>query len=252
MAYTVVIVEDEQIMLREILQTINWKALGLSVIGTAEDGPSALALIENTSPDIVITDIGLPGIDGLSVLEKCNVPYAVILSGHSDFTYAKRAIKVGVFDYILKPVDDDELEATLKKIVNKLDDDNVEYERLRLGRPENGKILTLPLSVDNHQIQAAILFIEANYSKQIGLTQTADELHISESHLSRLFKEVTGLNFLQYLNALRINKSIEMMANPNKNITEIALACGFATPGYYAKLFRRFMGATPSQFRDLL
>ncbi|MCH3907444.1 MAG: helix-turn-helix domain-containing protein [Sphaerochaeta sp.] len=208
-------------------------------------------MIKKLDPDIVITDIRLPGIDGLTMLARCPVNHAIVLSGHTDFSYMKQAIRLGVFDYLLKPVDDDELETTLSNLVVKLREEDVDYERLRKTKNATGEeLIPLPHSVNNHVVDNAISFIATNYGKPVGLQEAATFLGLSESHLSRLFKEVTGLNFLQYLNAWRINKSVELMRDPKRNIGEIATSCGFPTPGYFAKIFKRFSGVTPTQYRD--
>lgn len=185
-------------------------------------------MIKKLDPDIVITDIRLPGIDGLTMLARCPVNHAIILSGHTDFSYMKQAIRLGVFDYLLKPVDDDELEMTLSNLVTRIREEDIEYDKLRKTKnPTGEELIPLPHSVNNHVIDNAIGFIATNYGKPVGLQEAATFLGLSESHLSRLFKEVTGLNFLQYLNAWRINKSVELMRDPKRNIGEIATSCGF-------------------------
>ena len=108
MAFTVIIVEDEDLIRSEIEQSTPWEKLGLTVVGSASDGLSGTDMIRQLNPDIVITDIRLPGQDGLQMLADCSVDHAIILSGHSDFSYMRSAIKLGVFDYLLKPFDDSE------------------------------------------------------------------------------------------------------------------------------------------------
>lgn len=251
MSYSVILVEDEKIVRDELASSIGWERLGLALKAVAGDGIEGEALIRRMEPDIVITDIRLPGIDGLEMLSRCAVSHAVIMSGHTDFTYMKKAIKLGVFDYLLKPVDDDELEATLSSLVERIREEDKGYERLRKKqRSADSEQIPLPQGVNNHVVDSSISFIASNYDKPVGLQEAASFLGLSESHLSRLFKEVTGLNFLQYLNAWRINKSVEMMKDPKRNIGEIATSCGFPTPGYFAKIFKRFTGVTPTQFRD--
>ena len=95
-----IIVEDEMFTLRELKETINWENLGLNLIGTANNGKAGEALIKELNPDIVITDIRLPGQDGLEMLEKAPVQGAIILSGHTNFSYTRKAIQLGVFDYL--------------------------------------------------------------------------------------------------------------------------------------------------------
>ena len=246
MNYTVAIIEDEKITLDELLLTIPWTELSLTVIGTASDGLKGAELIKKEAPDIVLTDIRLPGQDGLEMLSKCPVDYAVILSGHTDFAYAKRAIQLGVVNYLEKPVDDDELIDTLKRIVEELEESNgLGNKNLSTFNP-----VELPSEVPNHLISLSIDYIKANYNKQIGLSEISEYTRTSENHLSTLFREVTGINFLQYLNGYRINKAIELLKNTNLNISEVAESCGFPTPSYFTKIFKRFTSFTPSQFRD--
>ncbi|MGH0053401.1 MAG: response regulator transcription factor [Sphaerochaetaceae bacterium] len=250
MSYSVVFVEDEQIVREEIASSIRWDLLGLKLVGTASDGMSGEAMIKEKEPDIVITDIRLPAQDGLTMLSKCPVNHAIILTGHTDFSYMKSAIRLGVFDYLLKPIDDEELEETLSALVRKLQEEDLEYEELKKQKHSVSELIPLPKQVSNHVINATITYIADTYADPVGLQEAAAFLDLSESHLSRLFKEVTGLNFLQYLNAYRINQAAIMMKDPKKNISEIATNCGFPTPGYFAKIFKRFTGKTPTQFRD--
>jgi two-component system response regulator YesN len=250
MSYTVVFVEDEAIVREEIVASVRWEMLGLNLVGTAADGLEGEELIKRLEPDIVITDIRLPAQSGLEMLANCPVNHAIILTGHTDFSYMKQAIRLGVFDYLLKPVDDEELEETLSELIKKIQEEESDFETLRTRAATKGELIPLPKNVGNHVIDATIGYIGANYANPVGLQEAAAYLELSESHLSRLFKEVTGLNFLQYLNAWRVNKSVLLMEDPKKNIAEIALACGFPTPGYFAKIFKRFTGKTPTQFRD--
>lgn len=246
MSYTVILVEDEYFTLKELVETINWKGLGLEIVGTASDGIKGEALIKDECPDIVITDIRLPGQDGLAMLQHAMPTNAIILSGHTDFSFTRQAIQLGVFDYIQKPVDDDELERTLSRLVAKIQEENLEIEKLKT--PE--ALIKLPEETDNHLVNSVIDFIKKNHAQQISLSDAASSVALSEGHLSTLFKQETGINFLQYLNAYRINKSYALMNNPKLNIAEIAAESGFTTPGYYTKIFKRFIGVTPTTYRD--
>jgi len=247
--FSVVIVEDEKIIRDEIEQSTPWQALGLVVVGSAADGIEGEEIIEQTNPDIVITDIRLPGQDGLRMLEKCGIEHAIILSGHSDFHYMRKAIKLGVFDYLLKPFDDEDFEAALTSLIQKLLEEEAQMAALGTKKGHHTKI-DLPLQVDNHIVNSAIQIIAKDYGKNIGLQETAATLHLSDSHLSRLFKEHTKINFLQYLQAWRVNSAIELLKDSRMNISMVSSLCGFPTPGYFTKIFRKFKGMTPSQFRD--
>ena len=242
-----VLVEDEEIVLRELRETIDWEGLGIEVIGTAEDGLEGEDLIKRLSPDIVVTDIKLPGKNGLQMIEDAAVTNGIILSGYTDFEYTRRAIRLGVFDYIQKPVDDDELEASLRTLAARIIEEDAEVDSI-----SDGSTIKLKENVQNHCINVAIDYIGRNYMNQIALSDIARETRLSESHLSTLFKSETGINFLQYLNAVRINNALRLLASSSMNVSEIARAAGFPTPGYFTKIFRRFMGKTPTEYRNEL
>ncbi len=243
MTYKVVIVEDEKFEMEELSLIIKQEIDDLELIGSANNGIDGEKLINSLTPDIVISDIQLPGQIGLDMLSKIEVPIkTVILSGYSDFKFMQSAIHLGVDDYLLKPIDNEDLKKSLKKITDSLN-------KIEKKNPKSGKIKLID-SVNNHLINTAINFIKENYNQPIGLQEAADYLNVSETHLSRLFKEVVGINFLTYLNTYRINLSIDLLLNTNENINEIAYKCGYLTPGYYAKLFKRIANTTPKKFRD--
>ena len=119
----VLIIDDEVKVCRLIQCLINWKELGLEVIGTCHDGFLAMDAIRLYMPDIIITDIRMPGCDGLTLIKKAqeinpNLHF-IIISGYGQFDYAQKAIQYGVSDYLLKPIKEKELKNTLISIVEK-------------------------------------------------------------------------------------------------------------------------------------
>ncbi|MDD4082097.1 MAG: helix-turn-helix domain-containing protein [Sphaerochaetaceae bacterium] len=245
MVYSVVIIEDESVVLKEIVETTPWSELKLKVIGQAQNGIDGEVLIKEFNPDLVITDIRLPGKSGLDMLEDCGVIHSIVLSGYSDFSYARKAIQIGVFDYLLKPFDDEDFYDTLKKFVQTLEEEERDYHKLKNELINSDEC-------ENFLIKMAINYVRTNFSKNIGLQEVSDLLSVTDSYLSRLFKEETKVNFLQFLNAYRINQSLIMMQNPKLNINQIASCCGFTNSGYYSKIFKKIIGVSPSQFRDSL
>jgi two-component system response regulator YesN len=133
-----IIVEDEDIIREGINDRVAWAELGVEVVGLAEDGEKALSLLETHRPDIVITDIRVPFIDGLQLAEIIAQDYpgtsVVIISGYDDFGYAQKALKLGVEDYILKPLDLDYLADLIRKLCQKrgrLETEVLEIRELR-------------------------------------------------------------------------------------------------------------------------
>ena len=138
--YKILLVDDEEEVRKSIIKKINWEEEGFLVVGDAENGVEALEKIENLNPDLVFTDIRMPYMDGLELINEINIRYplikSIIFSGFDDFDYAKEAIKMGVIEYVLKPVSAVELTEILRKVHKSMDeelDKKRDIERLRRG-----------------------------------------------------------------------------------------------------------------------
>lgn len=121
----VVIVEDERIIRQGLIYTIDWTSIGISIAGEASNGAEGLKKIIEVKPDIVLTDIKMPVMDGIQMLEEAAGVHEfekLILTSYSDFSYAQKGIRLGVHDYILKPVDDNVLYETLRNVTKKIKD----------------------------------------------------------------------------------------------------------------------------------
>lgn len=129
----VLLVDDEKITIRMLQSLINWEELGLHLIGDAQNGQEAFEIVKETRPDIVISDIKMPGMDGLELLRKivscCPATRVIMMSAYADFSYVKEAIKYGSCDYILKPVDEMELVQTLRKTISGIQGER-EYQKV--------------------------------------------------------------------------------------------------------------------------
>src|SRR5512139_1296957 len=136
MPYKVFFVEDEIVTREGIRDNVDWKAHGFEFCGEAPDGELALPLLRTARPDVLITDIKMPFMDGLqlSKIVRERMPWVkiVILSGHDEFEYAQQAIKLGVTEYLLKPVTVQNLHQVLQKLTAQLDQEKKEQENLRL------------------------------------------------------------------------------------------------------------------------
>ena len=136
--YKIMLVDDEEEVRTSIIRKIDWQDAGFEVIGDAENGKEALEKIEQNEPDVVLTDIRMPYMDGLEMAEMIRQRYPsmklVIFSGFDEFEYAKKAIKLNVIEYILKPVNVEELTAILKKIKKSLDEEIAQKRNVNLLR----------------------------------------------------------------------------------------------------------------------
>ncbi|NOV01146.1 response regulator transcription factor [Paenibacillus planticolens] len=119
------IVDDEPKIRRKIRQLLDWESFGMEIVGEAEDGELALELAESLRPDLLLVDICIPIMNGLELVEKVNriLPHSVVvlITGHDEFTFAHQAVKLNVFDYLLKPVRQDELQGVILRAKKQLE-----------------------------------------------------------------------------------------------------------------------------------
>ncbi len=145
--YKIMVVDDEEEVRQSIIRQIDWSRAGFEVIGDAENGKEALEKIDQIEPDVVLTDIRMPYMDGLSLAEAIRQRHPsikiVIFSGFDEFEYAKKAIKLNVIEYILKPVNVEELTAILKRIKGSLDEEIEQKRNVSLLRESYVKNLPI-------------------------------------------------------------------------------------------------------------
>jgi two-component system response regulator YesN len=260
----VVIIDDEEWIRFLIKDIVPWEKLEMKIIGEAGDGLEGWALCKKVNPEIVLTDIRMPGIDGLGLLKKCLAKdpnlIGIILSGHSDFEYAQTAINYGVYRYILKPIDEDELIAILTNA-------KADIEK---RRKQQTKLKKLTMAVQKIQsgnandqfypgndgggtvIHKALALLNENYHTNLTLESIADRVYLNASYFSDLFKKEVGQTFIEYLSHLRVEKAKELLNNFDLKISEIATLTGFDDSNYFAKVFKKYVGMTPSQYREAL
>jgi len=242
--YKVLIVEDEKYLLQELSRTFEWERYGCTIIGTAADGETARIIASQESPDIIVTDIQLPGMSGLDLLRELMPQTAIIITGHDRFEYAREALRIGVIDFLLKPIDDAELHSSVRKATIFLAGHEGNFEN-------SPHVPDATPAVDNKKrhVISARRFIERHYSEDISLLQIAQNLGLSESYLSRIFRECTGSTFVELLTEHRINVARNLLRDQRLRIDEIAEMSGFRTAGYFTRIFKRFTGMSPSRFR---
>ena len=260
--YTMLVADDERWIRERIISSIDWARIGVSVAGEAADGEEALTLSKQLKPDIILTDIRMPGINGLEFIkslreEKSNARI-IIISGFNDFHYAQKAIKLGVVDYILKPVENNELINIVKKCIRQIE---AETYKNRIIEQVNAKENLTDKLADYVQgssakkrntIEKALGFIKENYYRPITLNEISAEVMLNPSYFSNLFKESMGMSYSKYLTEFRIDKAKELMKDPTVRIKEIAALVGYDDPRYFVKVFKTVTGLTPNIYKEKL
>ncbi|WP_308652900.1 helix-turn-helix domain-containing protein [uncultured Anaerococcus sp.] len=242
----VLIVEDENLIRKKLLHFIDYDALGMVVVADGTNGLEGVDLIKKYQPDIVLADINMPEKDGLDMIkETLDYDYiAIIISGYDYFSYAQRALKYGVTDYLLKPINLDDLKEALinaREIIYKKR--NVISQKTDL---ENAVDISLDPLIKDTTVLEMIDYIKNNYQEKISISDLSKDLAYSESMLNRKFKKEVHITFNEYLNRYRINKAIDLLKNSDYNITEIAYMCGYSSAKYFARVFKKYLGMSPS------
>lgn len=245
--YKVLIVEDEELIRKGLIFTTNWLALGCTVVGEAADGEEGLEKIVELTPDIIIADICMPVLSGLEMIQKAqeagNSFYPIILSSYSDFEYARISIHLGVFEYLLKPIDEQVLASVITRITKQLD------EKTNTHAAISGNIFVspdIPDTKENFFVTQAVKYIQQYYNTPITIQMVAADLKVSISYLSRKIKKITNLTFLDILNGYRITRAVELLRTGQYRVYEVADMTGFVNYKYFSAVFKRYTGYSPS------
>ncbi len=254
------IADDEDIIRRGLL-TIGWEEIGVHVVADVDNGLDAIEILQSDIIDILLADIRMPGIDGLGIArficeeELCTE--VILLSGYSDFEYARSGIKYNVMRYILKPSSPEEIINAVKQACKQVDKRRKADMRLRLLEAELGK---RQLVMDNDGIvlgeieHSSIVdsffeYIAKNYTKPISLSTLSEELHFSTIYLSKVIKKATGYTFLEILNAMRIHNATYKLREGKYTLDDISESVCINGARYFCQVFKKYYGVTPSSYR---
>ncbi len=246
----VMIVDDEKYVRMGIKNETDWALIGCEVVGEAANGEAALAVFDETDPDLVISDIRMPGMDGLALAEKLMEKKpsvkVIFLSAFDEFEYARKAVRLGVSDYILKPYKDGELEASIQRLLNL-------HPNMPASLKETEENL-IPLrakeTVENRYVRQAIEYIEDHYSDcEFSIAKLAETLGLSEGHISRLFKAETDTGINNYLTRYRIKRSMDYLKDVQTKVYEVAEKVGYQDIAYFSNTFKKLVGRTPSEYQ---
>ena len=333
----VLLVDDEIFAVRGLNSMLHWEAFHGELAGTAANGEEAMEYMAATPPDVIISDIKMPRMDGLKLAELIHAQSPatrmILLSGHGEFEYARQALKYDVADYILKPITREKVNQ-IENLLIKFYEENQERKQRFLNAWNSGleeKILTI---LHNQDMEALDQFFRSSYFvstmhsnylyayfSQIDVNRTvitvsrerameqfwdspgtqekinfiitsyydvltgmnqkkqaysesfityakeyigehysdpefnisvlADSMHVSLSYLSSQFKQATGSNLISYVTAMRMDYARRLLADRRYSIGEISAMSGYEDARYFAKLFKKKTGFTPSEYRNL-
>lgn len=260
-----VMIADDEVIERMVLHKTLQKHLGdICEIHQAENGREALEIYTEKKIQIAILDIEMPGINGIQAAEKIREtdPYCsiIFLTAFDEFHYAKKAITVRALDYLLKPYQEEELLTVIEEAIRLTDKRRDEQEAQMLadarkavdmpsaagedgdvGESGYGRISKVSEMIRN--------YIQEHYMNDISMQDMARMMNYSEAYFCKLFKQCFSCNFTAYLTQFRMEEAKKLLAEPTVNVKNIGEAVGYSDSNYFAKVFKRYTGTSPTEYR---
>jgi two-component system response regulator YesN len=267
--WKVLLVEDEVFVRESVKELIHWEEMGYTLIGEAGNGVEALAMIQADPPDLVLTDIVMPLMDGIELLKetrKAGISAKfVMLTCMGDFEYMRQAIEYGASNYVLKlSMSVNDLREMLLKISEELTRVSQTNGRVLHSQPaahalqdrhervntEQEKLGINLDTISHPEVSKILAYIEQNFAQDITVKSLSLYVMMGENYVSALFKKKTGQTLIHYLHQFRVNKAIQYLQQTELSVNEIGAKVGFANDNYFIKIFKRLVGSTPSQYRQ--
>ena len=279
--YSVLLVDDEYLELELLEKQVPWEDLGFQIAATAKNGREGLEVFERLHPDILITDVKMPFVDGIVLAREVRRRYPesriIFLSGYNQFDYLKAAFQVEAVDYLLKPVDLEELQALMSTVKNKCDQEALKkskdllsvlalaqeqklpYESISLLRnvtqSQMLKMMDEATSAEDADpclimVQKVQHYVETHYHEAFSIEALGEQLNYSPNYIRSVFKKYTGETLLEYITNLRMEHAVQLLLDTAVRIRNISYRVGYSNPSYFCSQFYKKFGVTPQQYRS--
>lgn len=254
--YKILLVDDEAIAIEALKKIIDADALSITEIECAYDVEEARSLLQETAFDLMVCDIEMPEETGLDLMNWINGNgyniVCIFLTCHPEFNYAKQAISLGVYEYLVKPVSRQELNDALRRAIEKRKE-VMEDERAR----NIASTLSNEIQTDNETVSQTDLVIEEvrKYiadnigNEDLDVRSVAEHVYLNKDYLSRLFKARYNTSVKNYIVTTRINLASELLVNSSLSVSKIAMSCGYSHMAHFSKMFKLETGLTPNEYR---
>lgn len=251
--YRVILVDDESRIVEGLRKVVRWEDYGCRIVGTADSGIAGTELIRREKPDILFMDICMPGMDGLTMLAGLRSEFprmqVTILTGYRDFTYAQKAINLGVTRFLLKPSKMAEILEALQTMTDNL--------KQLPPLPKEGELSETASeeserAAGNFIVNSAMEFIRAHYAEKLTMQTVAENCYVSQWHLSKLLSKHVNKNFYDILNEVRINEAIRLLKDNSLRIGSIGEMVGYTDSAHFARTFKKITGKSAAEYRNSL
>lgn len=246
------LIADDEYMEREMLCGIIEANFGRELdVRLAENGRHAVDVATLWGADIILMDIEMPGLSGIDAAKQilaqkqdCKV---IFITAYSLFSYAHEAVRLGASDYLLKPVNTEDVVRAVRLAAVQ-----VESQRQLAAMAAAGDVPQAEGPADKTSVLMSKVkrYLQHNYMlRDISLDSVSEILNINSSYFSVLFKRAFGVNFVDYLTELRMNAAKELLMDPLRSTAEVASMVGYESANYFTRAFKKKTGMTPTEFR---
>lgn len=252
--YQILVAEDETIERKALCKNLQEHLGERCQVLEAKNGREAVELFEQHRPQVAILDIEMPGLNGLEAARRIrqsgNPCMILFLTAFDKFSYAREAISLRALDYLLKPYNEKELILSVEEALylydHRREDKGTQVLSGELTVHREEDHTTLRLSQVREIIDA---YIREHYAEELSMQDVARAMSYSDAYFCKLFKQCFKVNFSAYLNEYRIARARELLQNTRLNVREISIACGYSDANYFARVFKRVTGMTPTEYR---
>lgn len=248
--YSVYLLDDEPWALKGLRNSFAWEKLGFNIAAQSSNPLEIHKLAKETPPNLIITDIRMPGMTGLELIKSlrelevsCDF---IIVIGFADFSYAQQAMEYNVLNYILKPIDIEKTIPLLQKVYADIDrKQKLKHYSSQISQSTNQHCN----QQTNENFNAMIEYINGHFSSdKMSLHYMADKFNLNSTYICDLFKKTLSITFNEYVTELRLKKACSMLSNTNLAVYEIAEQVGYK-PYYFNTLFKKKYNTTPLKYR---
>ncbi|WP_017873441.1 response regulator [Candidatus Caldatribacterium saccharofermentans] len=253
------LVDDEEPILDHLESLIKGISETYQVVARASSAMEALDFLSLAWPEIALIDIRMPEMDGLTLLREMARQgwegKAAVVSGYSDFPLVREALRLGAWDYLLKPITQEDLENLFARLEQSI---RSEDERRRLFEEHiRNRIVQELLLPDAHNpsplpdyIDETIRYLQRTFTKRITLRELAKEVGVAPSYLSYSFKKWTGQGLVEYVTRLRMKAAQCLLQETSLQVQEIAQKVGYEDVKYFTRIFHKTTGFSPTAYRQ--
>ena len=247
--YTLMIVDDEPTILEGICRMLDRKQRGFERIKTSRSCFEVISHAVDWKPDVCLVDVRIGNEFGYELINSLNGmgihSNYIMMSGYDDFQYACEALRCGALDYLLKPLEKDQLQKRIEQVIVEKLHGTLRRDTKKEGDP----VLDRPYEELSPLIRKIVMMVGMEYGQHISLKSIADRFRMNATYLGQIFIKETGMKFSEYLMAYRMYVAKGQIVNTDEKISAIAADVGYSNMNYFYQHFHGFYGITPSEMR---